>query len=183
MLSRFHPLYINTHFNHPLELTPAAREATALLADAGIPLGNQTVLLRGVNDSADTIEELCRGLLAMRVRPYYMFMCDLWHTVQHFRVPLAVGQEIVRHLRQNLSGLAIPRLVIDLPGGHGKVPVTPEYIVETRRKIHLFSRAERGKSCIYRCGLKSVVFRVNSLKSSLTIEVAVWSGSPFLKRG
>lgn len=129
MLKKYHPLYINTHFNHPSELTPEAAAACARLADAGIPLGNQTVLLRGVNDDPRTMEALCRGLLRMRVRPYYLFQCDLVRGVEHFRTPISRGMEIMEYLRGRLSGLAIPSFVVDTPYGGGKIPVSPNYIV------------------------------------------------------
>lgn len=131
MLRKYHPLWLNTHFNHPVELTKEAREACAKLADAGIPLGNQTVLLRGVNDDPQVMEELCRGLVRMRVRPYYLFQCDLVPGVEDFRTPLARGIEIMEYLRGRVSGLAIPTFVVDAPGGGGKIPILPNYIVTT----------------------------------------------------
>ncbi|MCX7846834.1 MAG: KamA family radical SAM protein [bacterium] len=131
MLRKYHPLWLNTHFNHPVELTEEARAACAKLADAGIPLGNQTVLLRGVNDDPRVMEELCRGLVRMRVRPYYLFQCDLVPGVEHFRTPLSRGIEIMEYLRGRVSGLAIPTFVVDAPGGGGKIPVFPNYVVTT----------------------------------------------------
>lgn len=130
-LRRYHPIWVNTHFNHPNELTPEARQACERLVDAGIPVGNQTVLLRGVNDTPRIIEELCRGLVRMRVRPYYLFQCDLVHGVEHFRTPLSRGLEIMDYLRGRLSGLAIPTFVVDAPHGGGKIPLLPNYIVST----------------------------------------------------
>jgi lysine 2,3-aminomutase len=129
MLRKYHPLWINTHFNHPAELTPQAAHACGRLADAGIPLGNQSVLLRGVNDQPQIIEQLCRGLVQMRVRPYYLFQCDLVRGAEHFRTPLARGIEIMEYLRGRLSGLAIPTFVVDAPHGGGKIPLLPNYIV------------------------------------------------------
>ncbi len=129
MLRKYHPLWINTHFNHPNELTQEAASACAKLIDAGIPLGNQTVLLRGVNDSPQTIEQLCRGLVRMRVRPYYLYQCDLIRGVEHFRTPLSRGIEIMEYLRGKVSGVAIPNFVVDAPHGGGKIPVMPNYIV------------------------------------------------------
>ncbi len=131
MLRRYHPVWVNTHFNHPNELTPAAVRACAMLADAGIPLGNQSVLLRGVNDDPTIIERLCRGLVRSRVRPYYLFQCDLVRGVEHLRTPLSCGIEIMEYLRGRLSGLAIPTYVVDAPGGGGKIPVLPNYVVST----------------------------------------------------
>nr|WP_239077543.1 KamA family radical SAM protein [Geobacter sp. SVR] len=126
ILRQFHPLYINTHFNHPAEMTTASAEACRLLADAGIPLGNQTVLLRGVNDTVETMRELMTGLLQLRVRPYYIHQMDLVKGTGHFRTPLSTGLEIMKGLRGHVSGLAVPYYVIDLPDGKGKVPVLPD---------------------------------------------------------
>ena len=117
MLRRYHPIFVNTHFNHPNEVTEAAAEACTKLADAGIPMGNQT------------LETLFRALLRMRVRPYYLFQCDLVRGVEHFRTRLSRGVEIVEHLRGRLSGLAIPLFVVDAPRDGGKIPVMPEYTV------------------------------------------------------
>jgi len=129
MLRKYHPIWVNTHFNHPRELTPEAAAACRRLADAGIPLGNQTVLLRGINDDPRIIEELCRGLVRMRVRPYYLFQCDLVRGIEHFRTPISRGLEIMEYLRGRLSGLAIPNYVVDTPQGGGKIPLLPNYIV------------------------------------------------------
>ncbi len=130
LLSRFHPLYLNTHFNHPRELTPESAIACARLADAGIPVGNQTVLLRGVNDDARVMSELCRGLLRMRVRPYYLHHLDQAQGTAHFRVPVEQGLAIVAAMRGQVSGLGIPQYVVDPPGGEGKVPLLPENLLE-----------------------------------------------------
>lgn len=129
MLRRYHPVYVNTHFNHPVELTPESAEACLRLADAGIPLGNQSVLLKGVNDSAEVLETLFRALLRIRVRPYYLFQCDLVQGVEHFRTPISRGLEIMEYLRGRLSGLAIPTFVVDAPHGGGKIPLLPNYIL------------------------------------------------------
>lgn len=129
MLRRYHPIYVNTHFNHPDELTPDAEAACVRLADAGIPVGNQTVLLRGVNDSAPLLADLFRHLVRVRVRPYYLFQCDLVRGAEHFRTPLTKGIEIMEYLRGRLSGLAIPTFVVDLPHGGGKIPLLPNYVV------------------------------------------------------
>src|SRR5438445_671009 len=128
ILKRYHPLYINTHFNHPDELTPAAVQALGLLADAGIPLGCQTVLLKGVNDDPDVMKRLMQKLLAARVRPYYIYMCDQVAGAEHFRTTVEKGLEIVKALRGWTSGLAVPHFVIDAPGGGGKIPLLPEYV-------------------------------------------------------
>jgi lysine 2,3-aminomutase len=129
MLRKYHPIWLNMHFNHPSELTKEAASACAKLADAGIPLGNQTVLLRGVNDDPEIIEQLCRGLVRLRVRPYYLYQCDLVRGVDHFRTPLSKGIEIMEYLRGRVSGLAIPNFVVDMPHGGGKIPLLPNYII------------------------------------------------------
>ncbi len=122
------PLYLNTHFNHPRELTPEASRACGLLADAGVVLGNQTVLLRGVNDDTETLRRLFKGLLRIRVRPYYLHQMDLVQGAGHFRTRIEEGLALMRELRGPVSGLAIPQYMVDLPGGLGKVPLTPDYL-------------------------------------------------------
>ena len=129
MLKKHHPFYINTHFNHPDELTPAAIAACGRLADAGIPMGCQTVLLKGVNDDVDVMRELMHKLLVARVRPYYIYMCDNQAGVEHFKTTIEKGLEIYEGLRGWTSGLAVPQLVVDAPGGGGKIPLLPEYVV------------------------------------------------------
>jgi lysine 2,3-aminomutase len=123
MLKRYHPLYVNTHFNHPREITPQSARACARLADAGIPLGNQTVLLRGVNDDPLVMRRLMQRLLAIRVRPYYIHQMDLVRGTAHFRTAVSDGVRILQGLRGHTSGLGVPHYVIDLPGGKGKVEV------------------------------------------------------------
>ena len=129
MLKKYHPLYINTHFNHPKELTPLARAACEKLADAGIPLGNQTVLLRGVNSSVRVLRKLFTELLRCRVRPYYLFQGDVAAGTSHLRTSVETGIALMQELRGHISGLAIPHLVIDTPGGMGKVSIGPDYVV------------------------------------------------------
>jgi len=129
MLRNHHPLWISLHFQHPEECTPEAYQACTRLADAGIPLGSQTVLLKGINDSVETMKELVHRLLQMRVRPYYLFQCDPICGSAHFRTPVSKGIEIIEGLRGYTSGYALPHYVIDLPGGGGKVPLQPEYFV------------------------------------------------------
>lgn len=129
MLKKYHPIYCNTHFNHPWEITEESKKACAMLVDAGIPVGNQCVLMKGVNDNADTMKELMKGLLAMRVRPYYMYQADLTKGANHFRTPIKVGLDIIDKLRGHISGLAIPHFVIDAPGGGGKIPLLPDYVI------------------------------------------------------
>jgi lysine 2,3-aminomutase len=128
MLKGFQPLYINTHFNHPVEITPESALACSLLADAGIPMGCQTVLLKGVNDNVFIMRELMKKLLAIRVRPYYLFQADLVKGTSHFWTNFKKGIEIISGLQGHISGMCIPRFMIDLPDGGGKVPITPEYI-------------------------------------------------------
>ncbi len=148
ILRKYHPLYINTQFNHPKELTEEAKKACRKLADAGIPLGNQTVLLKGVNDSPQIIEELMRSLLQMRVKPYYLFQGDLSLGTNHFRTPIESGIAIMRHLYKNLSGMATPTFAIDAPDGSGKIPLTPDYIKEISSKSLVFENIQ-GNICTY----------------------------------
>ncbi len=129
MLKKYHPIYVNTHFNHPWEITPESKRACEMLADAGIPVGNQTVLLRGVNDDPYVMQELMKKLLAVRVRPYYIYQADITRGANHFRTPIRVGIEIMDKLRGHISGLAVPYYVIDAPGGGGKIPILPQYVI------------------------------------------------------
>ena len=129
MLKKYHPIWLNTHFNHPQEVTKEAAEACAKLANAGIPLGNQTVLLRGVNDCVNTMKKLMHELVKMRVRPYYIYQCDLSMGIEHFRTPVSKGIEIIEGLRGHTSGYAVPTFVVDAPGGVGKTPVMPQYVI------------------------------------------------------
>jgi lysine 2,3-aminomutase len=129
MLRKYHPLWINIHVNHAREITPELSRALAKLADAGIPLGNQAVLLRGVNDHPAVQLELVHKLVKNRVRPYYLYQCDLVQGAGHFRTPVSVGIEIIEALRGHTSGYAVPTFVVDAPGGGGKIPVMPEYVV------------------------------------------------------
>ena len=129
MLKKYHPVWLNTHFNHPQEVTKEAAEACAKLANAGIPLGNQTVLLRGVNDCVNTMKKLMHELVKMRVRPYYIYQCDLSMGIEHFRTPVSKGIEIIEGLRGHTSGYAVTTFVVDAPGGGGKTPVMPQYVI------------------------------------------------------
>ncbi len=129
MIKKYHPIWINTHINHPNEITEESAEACNKLTDAGIPLGNQTVLLRGVNDCVHIMTKLVRKLLTIRVRPYYLYQCDLAKGIEHFRTPVSSGIEIIEGLRGHTSGMAVPTFVIDAPGGGGKIPIMPNYIV------------------------------------------------------
>ena len=143
-LERHRPLWINTQFNHPRELTPEAAQACDRLLRAGLPVSNQTVLLRGVNDDFETMKTLCNALQRRMVRPYYLFQCDPVRGVGHFRTPLPFGVRLAEQLRAGLGGLSVPQFVVDLPGGGGKVSLQPAYIVSmTSRKAVL--RGFRGK--------------------------------------
>ena len=129
MLKKYHPIWLNTHFNHPNECTPEAKAACERLANAGIPLGNQSVLLRGVNDDVRVFKKLVHELVKMRVRPYYIYQCDLSMGLEHFRTPVSKGIEIIEGLRGHTSGYAVPTFVVDAPGGGGKTPVMPQYVI------------------------------------------------------
>ena len=129
MLKEHHPIWVNTHFNHPNEITPEATEACAKLANAGIPLGNQSVLLRNVNDNSSTMKALVHALVKIRVRPYYIYQCDLSMRLNHFRITVVKGIEIIENLRGHTSGYAVPTFVVDAPGGGGKIPVMPTYMI------------------------------------------------------
>lgn len=148
LLKRYHPLYINTHFNHPDEITKDSGRACSMLADAGIPLGNQTVLLKGVNDDTEIMRRLMTGLLAIRVKPYYLHQMDLVRGTAHFRTPVEKGLQIIRALRGHVSGLAVPHFVIDLPGGKGKVAILPDD-VEREGEV-LLLRTYTGERVAYR---------------------------------
>ena len=129
MLKKYHPIYVNTHFNHPKEITAEAKEACRKLADAGIALGNQSVLLRDVNDCPMLMKKLVQKLLTIRVKPYYIYQCDLSRGIGHFRTTVSKGIEIIESLRGHTSGLAVPTFVVDAPGGGGKIPVMPSYLI------------------------------------------------------
>ncbi|MTI71796.1 MAG: lysine 2,3-aminomutase [Firmicutes bacterium] len=129
MLKKYHPVWLNTHFNHPKEITEESVEAVRKLADAGIPLGNQSVLLRGVNDCVHIMRKLMHELVKIRIRPYYIYQCDLSMGIEHFRTKVAKGVEIIEGLRGHTSGYAVPTFVVDAPGGGGKTPVGPNYVI------------------------------------------------------
>ena len=138
MLKKYHPIWLNTHFNHPNEITPEAAAACARLADAGIPLGNQSVLLAGINDCVYTMKKLVNELVKIRVRPYYIYQCDLSMGLEHFRTPVSKGIEIIEGLRGHTSGFCVPTFVVDAPGGGGKTPVMPQYVIsQTPKKVIL----------------------------------------------
>ncbi|MCS7120024.1 MAG: KamA family radical SAM protein [Nitrososphaerota archaeon] len=148
MLKKYHPLYVNVHFNHPREITEDSERACGLLADVGIPLGNQSVLLRGVNDNPEVMRELVHRLLKIRVKPYYLFQMDLVKGTYHFRTRIETGLQIIESLIGHTTGFAVPRYVIDAPGGGGKIPVQPNYIVSLE-KDHVVLRNYEGKIFVY----------------------------------
>jgi len=129
MLKKYHPIWVNTHFNHPREITPESQKALAMLIDSGIPLGNQSVLLRGINDCPYIMKELVHKLVQNRVRPYYLYQCDLSRGIEHFRTPISKGIEILENLIGHTSGFSVPTFVVDAPGGGGKIPLQPNYLL------------------------------------------------------
>lgn len=148
MLRRFHPLWVSVHVNHPKELTTEVRDALGRLVDAGIPLGNQSVLLRGVNDTPEIQRALVHKLLLCRVRPYYLYQCDLIQGSAHFRTPVAKGIDIIQSLRGHTTGYAVPQFIIDGPGGGGKIPLNPDYVV-ARQDGSLLLRNYAGETFEY----------------------------------
>ncbi|MBK8792760.1 MAG: lysine 2,3-aminomutase [Holophaga sp.] len=148
MLKKYHPIYVNTHFNHAKEITAETREACAKLANAGIQLGNQSVLLRGINDQPEVMKQLVHKLLTIRVRPYYIYQCDLSLGISHFRTSVDKGIEIIESLRGHTTGLAVPTFVVDAPGGGGKIPVMPNYLI-TRGENKVVLRNYEGVITTY----------------------------------
>ena len=148
LLKQFHPLMISIHFMHPAELTAETAEACNRLADAGIPLGSQTVLLKGINDDLNVMKKLMQGLLRIRVRPYYLYQCDPIPGSSHFRTPVSKGLEIIQGLRGFTSGYAVPHYVIDAPGGGGKIPLLPEYY-QGKANGQLILKNYEGKTFYY----------------------------------
>ncbi len=148
MLAKYHPIWLNTHFNHPKEITPESTRACEMLANAGIPLGNQSVLLRGVNDCPYIMKKLVQGLVKIRVRPYYIYQCDLSWGLEHFRTKVAKGIEIMEFLRGHTSGFAVPTFVVDAPGGGGKIPVSPQYLL-SMSDSRVVLRNYEGVICSY----------------------------------
>jgi lysine 2,3-aminomutase len=148
ILKKYHPLYINTHFNSPMECTEQAKKACWMLADAGIPLGNQAVLLKGVNDKVEVMKELNHKLLQMRVKPYYIYQADMIKGTQHFRTTVQQGIDIIKALRGHTSGMAVPTFVVDAPGGGGKIPISPDYVV-ARQGNNLVLRNFEGNEYVY----------------------------------
>lgn len=149
MLKKYHPLLMSIHFTHPDEITDEVTFACIRLADSGIPLGSQTVLLKGINDDVDTFKNLTHKLLKVRVKPYYLYQCDPIPGSAHFRTPVSKGLEIIKGLRGFTSGYAIPHFVIDAPGGGGKIPLLPDYVAERNQEGYLLTNYE-GKQFLYR---------------------------------
>ncbi|NOY09427.1 MAG: lysine 2,3-aminomutase [Spirochaetes bacterium] len=138
MFQKYHPFYFNTHFNHPDEITPEAKRASEMITDHGIPLGNQTVLLKGINDCPYIMKKLVHELIKIRIKPYYIYQCDLAMGTSHFRTSVAKGIEIIENLRQHTTGFAVPTFIIDATGGGGKIPVMPNYLISMNdRKVVL----------------------------------------------
>ena len=149
MLSEYGPIWLNTHFNHPREITPEATEACDRLLRSGVPVNNQSVLLRGVNDNVETQLKLCQGLLRIKVRPYYLFQCDEVQGTEHLRTPVEVGIKIIEGMRGHTSGLAVPTFVVDLVDGGGKVPLQPNYVL-SQTEDELLIKNYKGQVYRYR---------------------------------
>ncbi|WP_297418172.1 lysine 2,3-aminomutase [Clostridium sp.] len=148
ILKKYHPIWINTHFNHPKEITEESMLACKMLADSGVPLGNQSVLLKGINDCPYIMKDLVHKLVMNRIRPYYLYQCDLSEGIEHFRTPVSTGVEIIELLRGHTSGFAVPTFVIDAPGGGGKIPINPQYLV-SQSPEKLILRNYEGVLCTY----------------------------------
>jgi lysine 2,3-aminomutase len=148
MIKKYHPIFVHTHFNHTKECSPDSAQALQLLADAGCNIGNQMVLMKDINEDPEMVLEMNRWLLKQRVRPYYMFQCDLAEGISHFRTPIEAGFKILRHLIGHTSGMAIPRYVVDLPGGGGKVPIQPDYLIKKEGRYLTFKNF-RGEQYEY----------------------------------
>jgi lysine 2,3-aminomutase len=181
IVRRYHPVYINVHFNDPAELTPAATKALGMLDDTGAPLGCQTVLLKGVNDDPVVMKELMHGLLKARVRPYYIYQADVVAGGEHFRTSLEKGLEIIRALRGWTSGLGVPHYVIDAPGGGGKIPILPEY-VESITDEEVVLRNYAGEVFRYPLPMENVPVMTNGCgsKGASRVGHADWSDFVFL---
>lgn len=148
ILKKYKPIYFMTHFNHPYEMTPAAAEACAKIVDAGIPMMNQSVLLRKINSSPYVMKKLTHELLKARVKPYYIYQCDLAEGIEHFRTPVGNGLKIMEYMRGHTSGIALPTLVVDAPGGGGKIPIMPNYLL-TQTEERIVVRNYRGMMSSY----------------------------------
>ena len=149
VLKKHKPVWMSLHFNHPKEVTPPVKKACGMLADSGVPLGSQTVLLKGINDRAAIMKKLFHELLKIRVRPYYIYQCDPVKGTAHFRTPVSVGLQIIEKLRGHTTGYAVPTFVVDGPGGGGKIPLMPNYVVSVKDGVWTL-RNYAGKTFIYR---------------------------------
>jgi lysine 2,3-aminomutase len=170
MLSKYGPIWFNTHFNHYREITPEAAAACDRLVRSGVPVNNQSVLLRGINDTVEIQSKLCQGLLRIKVRPYYLFQCDEVEGTEHLRTPLATGLKIIEGMRGYTSGLAVPTFVIDLPQGAGKVPVQPNYIL-AQNGDELLVRNYRGH--LVHCHNPRVKAKAKTMPVPVPVKVAV----------
>jgi len=173
MLSKYGPIWLNTHFNHEREITPEAARACDRLLRSGVPVNNQSVLLKGINDTVEAQKRLCHGLLRTKVRPYYLFQCDEVQGTEHLRTPIEVGVKIIEGLRGHTSGLAVPTFVVDLPQGGGKVPVQPNYVVEQTAEA-LLVRNYQGKVIRYRnpkASTRQELTRVTAVKPAEPVTV------------
>jgi lysine 2,3-aminomutase len=144
MLSKYHPIWLNTHFNHPKEITPESKRAVEMLVDHGIPVGNQSVLLKGINDCPTIMKKLVHELVKIRCRPYYYYQCDLSKGLEHFRTSVEKGIEIAEALRGHTSGFAVPTFILDGPGGGGKIPISPQYLISMSDKRVVLRNYEGG---------------------------------------
>ncbi|MHC4068131.1 MAG: lysine 2,3-aminomutase [Planctomycetota bacterium] len=173
MLQKYHPVWINTQFNHPYEVTSESTKACDILTRSGVPLGNQSVLLKGINDCPHIMKRLVLDLLKIRVRPYYLYQCDLSVGIEHFRTSVGKGIELVERLRGYTSGLAVPTFVIDAPGGGGKVPLMPQYLISRSDKkiivrnyegtISAYTEPEKGESQCCKCNVCKDVFKEDDI--------------------
>ena len=185
MLSKYGPIWLNTHFNHPREITAESALACDRLLRSGLPVNNQTVLLRGVNDTVETQTKLCHGLLKIKVRPYYLFQCDEVQGTEHFHTPVGTGVKIMEEMRGHTSGLAVPTFVIDLPGGGGKVPIQPNYVL-SQTEDELILRNYRGHIFRYRNPMVSPTSAKHNRRSGNGnggSQVALPGLAPLLKGG
>ncbi|MBM3148798.1 MAG: KamA family radical SAM protein, partial [Chloroflexi bacterium] len=177
MLSKYGPIWLNTHFNHPREITPESAKACDKLLRSGIPVNNQSVLLKGINDTVETQRKLCQGLLKIKVRPYYLFQCDEVQGTEHLRTSVETGIKIIECLRGHTSGLAIPAFVVDLPNGGGKVPLQPNYVL-SKNEDELVLRNYQGYVYHYR-NPKGVGPSSNGHKNGKRVtEPALWPQRP-----
>jgi len=170
MLSKYGPIWLNTHFNHVNEITPEAAAACDRLVRSGVPVNNQSVLLRGINDSVEAQTKLCQGLLKIKVRPYYLYQCDEVEGTEHLRTPVETGLKIIEGMRGYTSGLAVPTFVIDLPQGGGKIPLQPNYIL-SQNGDRLLARNYRGH--IYHCHNPKIKAKASNLPAVVPVPVAV----------